>query len=276
MTFNSPNYSNVDFKSREKSFKRGRLTRLQIMSDFLASELGKSIIEKIKAYKKIDQDKDDINIPDKDGKEKNLDHLDNQLNKASDELSSKKDNSKRVDKEPLKIVVKKPNPIRIKVQPANKELESLIYGSTSIDNLSRKSTRSLREMNPELLSDPRGELSLQYAPSLEEMYDSLILRINAYDCLDYYVGSEILEEIDTLFLFFDSAMPKYYASQLLQSFVEVMAGTQCIQHPDEESIIDDPDKLWIFVSVSEEIPNLVGNSKENSADKSDGSRLMAQ
>ena len=89
------------------------------------------------------------------------------------------------------------------------------------------------------LPDPRladlasGAIDLQPedGPTLDDVYDSAILRVNAVDALDFFVASDIEQDLAAFLLFFSPMMPVTQAAQLLQSLKEIMPGTQIVQGP---------------------------------------------
>lgn len=102
----------------------------------------------------------------------------------------------------------------------------------------------------------------EYAPSFDELYDALILRVNAYDCLDYLIGSQIYDDLEAVLLFFDGSMTEYHASQLMLTFKDILPGTQVVQMPDNLM----PDKPWVFVCLENEITLLKPEDEDSEED----------
>lgn len=85
----------------------------------------------------------------------------------------------------------------------------------------------------------------EYKPTLDEVFNSLILRINVLDLLDYYLTASIEDDLMAILVFFDASMEDSKAARLLTSFREIMPGSQVIQRPE--------DGCWVFLSTEKEI-----------------------
>lgn len=133
------------------------------------------------------------------------------------------------------------------------------------------------------LLEPQGTYEIEQ-PSLEELYDALILRVNTLDLLDYFLASGAEDEVSALLFFFDPRMTKEQAGRLLDRFREIMPGSQVVQMPETE---EDLDTVWVFVAmlydaelvspVEQEQPgdqiDMMGNSLESPFEDEEGAEL---
>lgn len=114
-----------------------------------------------------------------------------------------------------------------------------------------------------LLEPGGGNFQADQEPSMEEYFNSLVLKINILDLLDFFLTSSVESELDAIFLFFDEEMREDQAARLLVAFREVLPGTQVIQRPE--------DGCWVYLATKDEIDVLgtgeVKPAKSNEEEK---------
>lgn len=130
-------------------------------------------------------------------------------------------------------------------------VESIISGSCDLNEAIRLLSegpppppKKKDDEKPELapgqgMPDPRladlasGAIDLQPedGPTLDDLYDSAILRVNAADALDFFLASDIEHDLGAFLLFFSPLMPVQQSAQLLGLLKEIMPGTQVVQGP---------------------------------------------